>query len=1588
MSTKAYLRGSAFDSSEGNETYLRIDGQARGMPQNRGLNTVLLKPDGSRKAKASHDVYANADVWNGWASWIAANAEKGDIIAVASYDAIRSAPRGGSAAELLTEIGAVKAFQTEGPGDWRNVRTPYTLLFVMGVSNSWEELHSHQGPNAHLKVALNAIHLRGSAFESSEGNHTYLQVNGRSLNMSVKRGLNSLILNPNLSFKAQANHDIYANSNIWNQWANWIKSSASARDIVAIASYDAVKNAPDSGAAADLLRSVGAQKAFDMTVGPDWRRDRAPYALLFEYGKRQCLEVSEPLGGSNAHIHTTLVTPASDVVSRSTLSFNGTDTYLSSTIDVSETDFTVSIWFKSSHPDCGIFSVDVGERGAGGHDRHLYLQEGNLTARLWSNETISTSGINYADGQWHRISYVIGQSVGGQKIYVDGDLRASGIKSSSDFKDQTGINIGFSNDAASDYFQGEIAEVSLWSEARSVRDIEAWTEQVVGNESGLQAFWTFSDRQGDVVHNVISNLSDAIIHGAPRWTKSTDFPGGVLLNIVAQDPEKIRNQGEELSTVGTTLGNGFEDDPPKAITAKPLNKLISSGLMPQYELMERLLAAVDDSELVLNKRLLGEYEAIAGFAVDVLSVLVTVRNPRIEFVSGKPGMIGAPGAETVIGADGSTKLATPEDHSLRVLGDVELFGNLDFKIQADFFHYKKEPKCSFKFSSGRPLGIGTFLPGVPLIQALKIAGPTLIVCNANTLYDAELDSGINEGFNFFGALKIADSDDEAMRFIGGLLSVSELAIHAAIDTSTTPRKIILEAAVKREITLLDGAGFKLRFTRSDVGVEISGVPPEPTISLSNDLVLTLQHGGEDTHLVFTGGIKVQPESISGFFTMNGTGRHPDGELTGTIQNSGEWKDPFGIPGITIRQLSLQLGGTYAAPWIDNVGVHGNMKIGDVDGSMSVLVDSNDPDQFVLAGSSDVLTMLQIMSAMSPLTFAAYQLLGQSIQKTLGNVIDVKMDDVKVNIVPSATSIGGVHFRDEGVTLMGKLSVWGWKASAFVNVDTFDGLTVRGDMEPVNIHNVFRITGAQGDSAPVLRMQMSPHSAPELYFSAKVDLLGLSRELKIEADDNELTFFLDQSLGSILTTQLACTWGNYNFAAKGSINFNLNVTIPTEFGDIPLIDVGFNAEAVIKAGAVDGFFLSLNGDFRFYGKNLTFPELKLSVAPRDFQAVFNAVVKQIRDDAVNLFGPVFKTLQEWADAVKRGAVILVGEIADVANNVYNATRDEAVRAYKTLSRGANEVARGLKNYYHATSEEVAKALKKANYAIAQIAGALENTFNLGVQQAAKVLKQIGYAANQVAGALKSALGETAKTLAKALKYAGYTVNQVGGALKHAYAVSANVAAEALKLAGYTARQVGAVLKSAYTNSTKIAAAALKHARFAVNDVGRALKSIYTNSAKVAAEALKYARYAVNDVGRALKSAYTNSAKVAAEALKYARFAVNEVGRTLKNVYSASAKSVAAALKHANYAVNEVGYAINSAFSASAETAADALKYAGFGVSEVGGFVKEVYDLGPDALNATLKGAGYAANEIEGFFSDLGGEFDTFFSDIGEEIVGWF
>ncbi len=172
------------------------------------------------------------------------------------------------------------------------------------------------------------------------------------------------------------------------------------------------------------------------------------------------------------------------------LKLDGVDDYLSISIDTPETEVTHEFRFKTTDINAGLFSVVDGDLGIGGHDRHIYLEGGNLKTRIWNTEIIQSTGLNLADDKWHHVAYVIGASVGGQKLYVDGQLVASGNKVSSNFNWQKRINLGFSNDAQNKFLNGEIDDVRVWGKTRSQAEIQSsMGQELAGNETGLIGYW-------------------------------------------------------------------------------------------------------------------------------------------------------------------------------------------------------------------------------------------------------------------------------------------------------------------------------------------------------------------------------------------------------------------------------------------------------------------------------------------------------------------------------------------------------------------------------------------------------------------------------------------------------------------------------------------------------------------------------------------------------------------------------------------------------------------------------------------------------------------------------------------------------------------------------------------------------------------------------------------------------------------------------------------------------------------------------------------------------------------------------------------
>ncbi len=90
-------------------------------------------------------------------------------------------------------------------------------------------------------------------------------------------------------------------------------------------------------------------------------------------------------------------------------------------------------------------------------------------------ETITTAGANFADTQWHHLLYTYGGVAAGQKIYVDGQLRAAGAAAVSVYA-ATGVFLGIAQNVA--WLNGSLDQVHVYSRGLTAADAQRLYDDV------------------------------------------------------------------------------------------------------------------------------------------------------------------------------------------------------------------------------------------------------------------------------------------------------------------------------------------------------------------------------------------------------------------------------------------------------------------------------------------------------------------------------------------------------------------------------------------------------------------------------------------------------------------------------------------------------------------------------------------------------------------------------------------------------------------------------------------------------------------------------------------------------------------------------------------------------------------------------------------------------------------------------------------------------------------------------------------------------------------------------------------------------
>ena len=214
------------------------------------------------------------------------------------------------------------------------------------------------------------------------------------------------------------------------------------------------------------------------------------YVIYYSFDKDSGNAVKDLSGKNNDGTLNNNVTLTNDGKFKKGIEFPGGNGYLETVVDVPEVNFTMALWIKTDSPSVGVCAVLEQAGGAGGHDRHFFLVGGNINFRVYAGGTWPTSAA-VADGEWHHIALVT-ETGAGQTAYVDGKQVGTNAYDRSDFDWQDRVWVGFSNDAATQYFEGTIDEVAYLDvplEAKDITKLMNLTEYPVDSAGKLTTSW-------------------------------------------------------------------------------------------------------------------------------------------------------------------------------------------------------------------------------------------------------------------------------------------------------------------------------------------------------------------------------------------------------------------------------------------------------------------------------------------------------------------------------------------------------------------------------------------------------------------------------------------------------------------------------------------------------------------------------------------------------------------------------------------------------------------------------------------------------------------------------------------------------------------------------------------------------------------------------------------------------------------------------------------------------------------------------------------------------------------------------------------
>ncbi len=180
--------------------------------------------------------------------------------------------------------------------------------------------------------------------------------------------------------------------------------------------------------------------------------------------------------------------------------------------------------------------------------------------------------------------------------------------------------------------------------------------------------------------------------------------------------------------------------------------------------------------------------------------------------------------------------------------------------------------------------------------------------------------------------------------------------------------------------------------------------------------------------------------------------------------------------------------------------------------------------------------------------------------TAGNSAFSLQGQSYLNLAGQPIFTGDVQMDDRRFRCQGAMNLYGLGGSVAMTIDGAKGAELRGDLNPVTLGNLFKLSGVNGKPNPSVLLQIVPNQMPSLDISGAVELLGMRSETHVSVSNQGFLFSANGNLFNRFGCALQVSGKHLNSA----IDFQVVATMQTDLFQF----IKQQATQVVKQAADD------------------------------------------------------------------------------------------------------------------------------------------------------------------------------------------------------------------------------------------------------------------------------------------------------------------------------------------------------------------------------------------------------------------------------------